>query len=114
MFKASMIALALTASLCAGGGGFAGERSGAWQVGGDSYHLYVSDLDLRSAAGRAAALARVETIAQRLCRNVGVRSEERACVTKIVDNATGSLAPVIAQARAERTRGTGVELAQGR
>ena len=80
-------------------------------MGNDSYHLTVADQDLRTAAGRAVVLARVETIAARLCRNVGVRREELACRDKIVHAASGSLRPVIEQALAERAARPAVELA---
>ncbi len=112
MTRAPLIALVLAATtavpaLAAGPGH-------AWQVGNDSYHLTVSDQDLSSPAGRAVVLARVETVAARLCRNAGVRREELACRDKIVRAASGSLRPVIEQALAERAGRPALELAVAR
>lgn len=53
-------------------------RDHAWQVGNDSMHLYNSDLDMNSATGRAALLARIERAAARLCRD---RVDARDCAT---------------------------------
>src|SRR5689334_7428940 len=68
-----------------------------WQVGNDSYRVYVNDLDLKTAAGRAEALARVERAAGRLCEGVGVRAEVNACRAKIIQATTGALRPVLDQ-----------------
>jgi UrcA family protein len=59
----------------------------AWKVGNDSYHLYLTDLDLRSAAGRAEALTRVERVAARLCTQ-GVRARRQQCVARTVETST--------------------------
>ena len=87
-------------------------RDHAWQVGNDSYRVYVSDLDLKTAAGRAEALARVERTAGRLCEGVGVRAEVKSYQTQIVQATRGALRPVLDQARAERTKVGGVQVAQ--
>jgi len=56
----------------------------AWKVGNDSYHIYLSDLDLDSPAGRAEALTRAERAAARLCGRQDLRSERAACVARTV------------------------------
>ena len=88
--------------------------TGAWQVGNASYHLYLSDLDLHTAAGRAEALARVEKVAVKLCGDKGVRSEQRECVAATVKaSVTGSAAQAIQTAQAERA-GAGVQFANAK
>ena len=110
MLKSLASAAALVAATLAGS---TPALARTWQVGNDSYRVYVNDLDLKSAAGRAEALARVERAAGRLCEGVGVRAEVRACQTRIVQATSGSLRPVLDQALAERARG-GVQVAQSR
>lgn len=51
----------------------------SWKVGNDQYHVYYADLDVNSAAGRAAMLARVEKAAAKLCDGA-TRADEQACV----------------------------------
>ncbi len=95
-------------------GGPALAQGHAWQVGNNSYHLYFDDLDLQAAAGRAAALARVERVAATLCGGVGVRADSRACETRIVQTAAdGPMRGVLRAAMAERA-GAGANLAQAR
>jgi UrcA family protein len=60
----------------------------SWQVGADSLHLYLNDLDLKSAAGRGQALARVEKGAVRLCRDSSLRSDRAACEADVISAAT--------------------------
>ncbi|VWX53345.1 hypothetical protein NOVOSPHI9U_490002 [Novosphingobium sp. 9U] len=60
----------------------------SWQVGNDSFHVYYSELDLNSAAGRAELLARVTRSANQLCRD---RFDKRDCVAATVE--TTSLQP---------------------
>ncbi len=56
----------------------------AWQVGNDAMHIYYSDIDLNSAAGRAQLLARVQRAADKLCRD---RVDQRGCVADTVAQA---------------------------
>ncbi len=87
----------------------------SWQVGNSSFHVYFDDLDLQAPTGRAAALARVETAAARLCGGVGVRTEVRACQQKVVANAAqGSVHGALQLALAERDGRPDVVLAQAR
>lgn len=103
MRKIALLAAALAIATPAA----AGE---AWKVGNDSYHLNLTDLDLRSAAGRALALARVERAAARLCAQ-GVRAERRRCVAKTVETSTtGSARDALRLALDERAS---TQLARG-
>lgn len=75
-------------------------RGHAWQVGNDSIHLYNADLDMNSAAGRAALLARVERAALKLCRDL---VERRSCTAAAVKQASlGPQAAPLRVAMAER------------
>ncbi len=106
----AIVAVAAAALMSAAAPVMAGE---AWQVGNSSYHLYLSDLDLHTASGRAAALDRVETAAAKLCGTVGVRTEQRACIAKTVAAVTqGSAASALQLALSER--GANTQLAQSR
>jgi UrcA family protein len=74
----------------------------AWKVGNNSYRLYLTDLDLRSAAGRAEALTRVERVAARLCTE-GVRARRQECVARTVQTSTtGSARDALKLALEER------------
>ena len=97
--SASAFALAATAPALA-----APPTSGAWQVGNSSYHLYLTDLNLQTAAGRAEALVRVEKVAAKLCGDKGVRVEQRACIAATVKTSVqGSAAQAIRIAQDERS-----------
>ena len=86
--------------------------TGAWQTGNNAYHLYLGDLDIHTATGRAEALVRAERLAQRVCRGDGTASEEKACVARTIATSTrGSALDAIRQAMAERAS---VQLADGR
>jgi UrcA family protein len=74
-------------------------RSGSWQVGNDSMHIYYEDLDVTSSAGRAALLARVERSVARLCR-ADVKMAETACTEATMKRIA---LPVVRQAMAERS-----------
>lgn len=111
MQRTILIALAI-ASAAASGPALAADH--AWQVGNGGYHLTFADQNLHTPTGRAVVLSRVEAIAGRLCRNVGVHREELACRDQIVQGASGSLRPIIRQALAERAGRTGVEMAASR
>lgn len=102
--KTSLIAAALlvgtvAASPVAGG-------QGAWQVGNDAFHLYNGDLDMNTAAGRAALLSRIERLADRLCRD---RVDRRGCVAATV--ADTSQLPEAAPLRVALAERSGVALA---
>ena len=58
----------------------------SWKVGNNSFHIYYNDLDLNTAAGRAAALKRVDRAARKLCEQP-LRSDEDSCVTATVAQA---------------------------
>lgn len=108
---AALAAAALTLGLSTAPALAAGH---SWQVGNSSFHVYFDGLDLQAPAGRAAALARVETAAARLCGGVGVRTEVRACERKIVaDAAQGSAHGALQLALAERD-GADIRLAQAK
>lgn len=62
----------------------------SWQVGRDSFHVQFADLDLQSAAGRAQALARVERVAVRLCRDNNLQSDRAACEASVISGALRS------------------------
>ena len=63
----------------------ASAKNGSWQVGNDQYHIYYSDLDMNSAAGRAAMLARVEKAAAKLCAGL---VDQRECIAATIDQTT--------------------------
>ena len=93
----TLVAIGLIATLSAPA--LAGNHS--WQIGTDSFHIYYTDLDVTSNAGRAMLLRRVERAAVRLCRDRRNRAE---CVARTVelasrDSRSGSL---IRTALAER------------
>ena len=105
------IILAAVLALAPAAASAASPAAGAWQVGNNAYHLYLSDLDLHAAAGRAEALARVELAARRVCRGAGVTADEKTCIARTIATSTrGSALEAIRQAVAERE---GVRLAQG-
>lgn len=56
----------------------------SWQVGNDSFHIYYTDLDMTTMAGRASLLQRVERAANRLCRD---RKDRRECVAASLETA---------------------------
>lgn len=82
-------ALTLTAALLAAQPALAADRN-AWQVGNDSVHLYYSDLDMNTTAGRAEMLARVEHAARKLCDS-RLKVDEDECVAATLEQA--ALAP---------------------
>ena len=47
----------------------------SWQIGNDSFHIYYTESDMNSMAGRAALLRRIERAAARLCRDSRDRKE---------------------------------------
>jgi UrcA family protein len=51
----------------------------SWKVGSDSFHIYYSDLDLNTEAGRVTMLKRVERAARKLCDD-RLKTDEDACV----------------------------------
>lgn len=53
-------------------------KSGSWQIGDDSFHIYYADLDVTSISGRAQLLKRVERAALRLCDG------DRNCTEQVV------------------------------
>jgi UrcA family protein len=57
----------------------------AARVGTNSYNVHFDDLDLKSPAGRAEALTRIERAAVNVCKTAGVRSERQACVARTVE-----------------------------
>ena len=74
-----------------------------WQVGGDRFHIRLHDLNLATPAGRAQALARVETAAARLCRSNSLGSDRSACEADILAAATrGPAGVTVRQALSER------------
>jgi UrcA family protein len=85
-----------------------------WRVGNNSYHIYLDDLDLRTQAGRAQALARVEKAADRLCANAGTRSEGQACQGEIVQAVDGRAGGILRTAMAERARQSSLAMARSR
>jgi UrcA family protein len=64
----------------------------SWQVGSDSFHIQLTDLDLQTSAGRARALTRVERAAVKLCRGNNLQVDRAACEADII--ATASRGPV--------------------
>ncbi len=62
-----------------------GPQPGSWQVGNDSFHIYYTDLDMNSVAGRAQLLVRVQKATARLCRD-DVQAEEQRCLADTVAN----------------------------
>jgi UrcA family protein len=92
---AAVAALASTSPATAGGH--------IWQVGNDSFNVHLSDLDLKTAAGRAQALARVEKAAGRLCRTQKLQSDRAACEADTVAAASrGPAGATLRMALAER------------
>jgi UrcA family protein len=61
----------------------------AWPIGKDSVHLYYSDLDMNTVAGRATLLARVEKAARRVCE-ARLRVEEDECVVATLAQAAAA------------------------
>ena len=81
-----MKSIALTlAALLAAQPALAADRHG-WQVGADSIHLYYTDLDMNTVAGRAELLARVDRAARRLCE-ARLKVDEEECVAATLENA---------------------------
>ncbi|MDB5722639.1 MAG: hypothetical protein JWP15_3257 [Alphaproteobacteria bacterium] len=58
----------------------------SWKVGNDSFHVYYSDLDMNTAAGRAAALKRIDRAARKLCEQP-LKADEDGCVSATVAQA---------------------------
>jgi UrcA family protein len=78
----------------------AAAKDRAWQVGNQSVHLYYTNLDLNSAAGRAELLARTTRAAQKLCRD---RVDARDCVADtLAETSRLSQAAALRLAIAER------------
>ncbi|CUS45089.1 MAG: UrcA family protein [Pseudomonadota bacterium] len=65
--------------------GPANAGGGSWKVGNYQYHLYYGDLDMNSAAGRAAMLGRVARAAGKLCAE---RLDRDECVAATIEQAT--------------------------
>ena len=83
----------------------------AWQVGNDSFHLTFKGVDLHTATGRAEALAKVETVAGRLCRNTS-RLDRDACRADVLATSTrGSAGGMLRTALAERAQASSWALA---
>src|SRR6478752_2260780 len=80
--------LTIAATLLVTSPAFAADRH-AWPIGKDSVHLYYSDLDMNTAAGRATLLARVEKSARRLCDS-RLKVEEDECVAATLAQAVAS------------------------
>jgi UrcA family protein len=100
MLKPVLVTLPVLTALALATPAEAGPRKGAWQVGRDTMHLYYSDLDMNSAAGRRAMLGRVERAAERLCRDL---DGGRGCVQRVVsDTLRQSANPHLELALAER------------
>lgn len=77
-------------------------QSGAWPIGDSQIRLYYADLDMNSAAGRAALLARVEKAARKLCRDRRM-IDRRDCESDTVRiAATGPRGSLMARAMGER------------
>jgi UrcA family protein len=76
-----------------------------WQVG-QGYVIRYQDLDLTSAQGRAALLARVDRAADRACRDEMLRVDEQACRQRItgaaMTNAAGPARQALRLAMNER------------
>jgi len=77
--------IAATAALAALAVAPANAKNGSWPIGNDQYHIYYSDLDMNSSAGRAAMLARVEKAATKLCADL---VDRRECVTATIAQAS--------------------------
>jgi UrcA family protein len=100
MHKPAII-LAAAALLASAAPALAGDHRA--QVGPNSYNVHFSDLDLKSAAGRAQALKRIELAAAESCKSAGVRSARKACVARTVEVAAAQRgASAIRTALAER------------
>jgi len=75
----------------------------SWKVGGDSFHVFLSDLDLKSMTGRAQALARVEKAAVKLCRSSSLKADRAACEADVLAAATrGPAGATLRVAQGER------------
>lgn len=97
------ILILAAAAICAAGAASSASAGQTWQVGRDSFHVRLDDLDLATAAGRAQALARVETAAVRLCRANSLQSDRAACEAAIIAEAgRGAAGATVRQALAER------------
>ncbi|HEX8387405.1 MAG TPA: UrcA family protein [Sphingomonas sp.] len=78
-------------------------QSGSWRVGEGQFHIYYADLDVNSAAGRAALLKRVERAAAKLCDGLSNGRERRTCVADTMRLAsTGLKGARLARAMTER------------
>ncbi|WP_375403692.1 UrcA family protein [uncultured Sphingomonas sp.] len=93
---------ALTVSLLALAAAPASARSGAWPVGDRQIHIYYADLDMNSAGGRAAFLARVDKAARKLCRNVRTNDRGECEADTVRITAAGSRNQMLARALGER------------
>jgi UrcA family protein len=75
----------------------------SWQVGHDSVHIELTDLDLQTSAGRSQALARVEKAAVKLCRSNNLQTDRAACEADIIAAATrGPVGTALRTALSER------------
>ena len=68
-----------------------------WRVG-QGYVVRYQDLDLSTAAGRRALLARVESAGDQACRGQMLRVDERACRAQVTSTALASAASPARQA----------------
>jgi UrcA family protein len=82
------LALTLSAALLAAQPALAADHN-AWRVGDDSIHLYYTDLDMNTAAGRATMLARIAKAAHRLCDS-RLKVEEDECVAATLEKAAAA------------------------
>jgi UrcA family protein len=99
--RKTFAALAAVATLAAAPQALAAGHS--WQVGHDSFHIQLTDLDLQTPAGRAQALARVEKAAVRLCRGNNLQVDRAGCEADIIASATrGPVGPALRTALSER------------
>jgi UrcA family protein len=102
------LTLTLTAALFLSSPAYAADGPG-WKVGNDSFHIYYSDLDMNTAAGRAAMLERVEKAARKLCDS-RLKADEEDCVAATIAQAAArrggeQLARALAEDRQVRMAG---------
>ena len=108
-FKTMMFAAALIAATAAAQ---AHAEDGSWKGGNNDYVIRFEKLDLDHAADRARLLGQIETAAVRLCRDVQLRIDQRACEADAKAHAVAATPASVqkALAAAEQER-TGVALA---
>ena len=110
--RLSLIIASAAVALASTAPSAAAERT--WQLGGQAFNVHLDDLNLGVASGRAPALARVEAVAARLCRDAGVRAERRKCEADVVNQASAlDGGGFLRTALAERTK-SNVWLAQAK